>query len=745
MVFAAYVSSNLAASSTHLARTCFWSQRFVTIGYIAVDAFLLLTGFLFGLQAVKRGLAEYQHSKSSTDVAKGLSSAERQPNAPSGCCCAAHRMGWYRRFVRIMPPMILAIAVHCALLFRHGLYPLGVVRSEARVDLQRFAADPFADGTPPSNSTDLDPEYGMCNNGCGSWWANLLQAQSLVPFGGVMIHTWTVVTQYMFYMTFPLLTKNTTILRKARLPLACLFVLACSGLVKLVGFVHVSGMAHNTIVRGVLSFFWYAFPAARIGVVYAGVALAWLLHAWESGSRPRVQAAVDWLLGTSSSALCARSLLWAVVAVYVHQADADFGSSQSALLATLLHVGSVGSAVAWGWLVLLAVTGTPVLGTPKLQSVALHTASKDAPTPPTSQQDPPSTGPRQRVRSRSVSDFLQLPARGLTAPSEGGGENSCAAQASKVTCDQGVEQGSEGGQGGKQGGVSLRTRGLSWGGFTPLARLSYLTYLSHCMVMVFMFSHPDRLMPQSEMPLPAPRPNLKPHTVTAGNIGFWINGTWPLHGGSADFGQAAWAQLDHDAISRKWMAAPAAVPPRSVLPSKNAAPEAGGEAQLGTVESKRQNTPPGCWAADFVRAEANGVPGAFSVVDGFQDEKEYPTWAPRQLGSAPPSVQEFWASTALVITLTFALCWVADMLVVTPLTRVLLLPPVAKWLQWPVLAYSVLVLAVGVLAHTAMAVWYLAYATPWTELGGAGVLHVLPQSPLVRAYHAFHFGVQPPA
>ena len=97
-----------------------------------------------------------------------------------------------------------------------------------------------------------------------------------------------------------------------------------------------------------------------------------------------------------------------------------------------------------------------------------------------------------------------------------------------------------------------------------------------------------------------------------------------------------------------------------------------------------------------------------------------------------------------MIVATFTACWVLDAMVVTPVTRLLLLPQTAAVLQWPVLVYSISVLVAGTLAHAALAVWYLVHATPWVELGGAGVLHVPPLSPLVRAYHAYHFGQPPP-
>ena len=558
-------------------------QRFVTIGYIAVDAFLILTGFLFGLQALKSSWAERgRRLKSSNEDAEPSVRSTRTAD----CCCSRHRMGWYRRFVRIMPPMMLAIAVHCAFLFRNGLYPLGVVRSEARLDLQRFDSQPFSAGTAALNASADDDTFGMCNNGCGAWWANLFQLQVLIPFGGVMIHTWTVATQYLFYLTFPLITRNWDISRKATLPLFCLSVLGFSAALKLVGFVHVSGMAHNTIVRGVLAFFWYAFPGARIGVVYAGVALAWLLHGWESGSRPRVRAAVDWALGPSPGGVALRSAAWVLVGTYVHFADADFGSSQSALLATLLHVGSVGSAAAWAWVVVLAVTGTPVLGT-KFgdESAVLNTSVKAGVelSPPSSSLTPPSSPLRPRLRSRSVSDFVQLPARGLS-----GAEVQSKTQASTHAPQR------EGQRKAVRGGSAFSVL-LAWKGFKPLARLSYLTYLTHCMVMVFCFSSPERLMPHSQMPLPAPRPLLKQNTVTAASIGFWINGTWPEHGETAEYGAAAWQNLDHAAIASKWLSSRPEASAQSVLPSKNTGSPSRSEVvtpQAASTTAPKAKTPP---------------------------------------------------------------------------------------------------------------------------------------------------------
>lgn len=706
------------------------AQRFVTIGYIAVDAFLLLTGFLFGLQAVKRSWSERQLVRKE-NAKSNVSTCESDQR---DYCCSRHRMGWYRRFVRIMPPMMLAIAMHCLLLFPNGLYPLGAVRSEARVDLQRFAADPFSPGVPPSEDALQDASYGMCNNGCGSWWANLFQLQALVPFGGAMIHTWTIVTQYLFYLTFPLVTRNIDLSNKARMPLFCAAVLACSAVFKLVGFVHVSGMAHNSIVRGVLSFFWYAFPAARVGVVYAGVALAWLLHAWESGSRPKVQAALDWALGPTPAALMFRSAAWGLLATYVHFADADFGASQSALLSTLLHVGSIGSALSWSWLLVLAVTGTPILGAEfeQMPILANGSVSMNASLSPLSQKTPPVNRPR--LRSRSVSDLLQLPARGLSAaePADDTAAKEAAGAALPVS-------GKGGGDKASQGGVSLLTTALAWRGFQPLARLSYLTYLVHCMVMVFAFSQPSLLMPHSVMPLPVPRPMLKQNTVTAASIGFWINGTWPRHGKHAEHGADAWLHLDHDAIARKWATAHTATA-RAVLPSKNAEQEQqSGHQHTLTPPSSQSEAPPGCWAQSHAQARALGLPSAFEAVGAFTAEVEYPHWATRQQGTRAPTPVEFWAATLAVIAATFAVCWGLDLVLVSPATRLLLSAPVANLLQWPVLAYSVGVLVVGVLGHSALAGWYLTQATPWMELGGAGVLHVPPQSPLVRAYHAYHF------
>jgi succinate dehydrogenase/fumarate reductase cytochrome b subunit len=127
------------------------------------------------------------------------------------------------------------------------------------------------------------------------------------------------------------------------------------------------------------------------------------------------------------------------------------------------------------------------------------------------------------------------------------------------------------------------------------------------------------------------------------------------------------------------------------------------------------------------------------MVAKFEDNSEYPAWARYVPSSRGPSVAVFWRSTGIVIGITFAVCWVLDVFVVSPGTELLLQPAVAHVLQWPVLVYSLCVLTFSLLVHVGMGVWYLLYATPWAELGGAGVLHAQPQSPLVHAYHNLYF------
>ena len=589
------------------------SQWLLSIGYLVVDAFLVLTGFLLGLQFMRKAAkASVALSKRAADGDSRASALERTSAASDeqAGCCSRHEGSWYRRFVRIMPPIALALVLHCLVLFPGCAYNLGSIRNDSRASFARFMAE----------------DASCATNGCELWWTHLLHLQSIAPYGGTLIHTWNLTTQYtFFYLLFPLVARVLALHKSWRLPAFVTVVLALGSLARAVTHVHLRMLPAGGVFLGMTGLWWYMHPFNRMGVLYIGVLLAWILHSWHTGHNQTARQAVDWLLSAATLPTALRCLAPAAFVAFLALTAPDAALAPSIDWHMLVHVGSIGSALAWSWLVGVLVLGAPLLRSHKTPQAA---------TPP-----------------------------------------------------------------------SMATQVLAHKAWRPMARLSYLAYLLHPMLQLLLYRDPALLMPDSTMPLPVPRPVLHPHASSVANMNMWLNGTWPAGILAAD---GAGAGMNASAVQAVWGAVPS---PEDYSPDPHIA------AEWGETVAK-------CWPS--------APHGPLAAVARLEVDGAYPDTAPRIPAGSPPTVAWFWPATVASTLLVFAVCWVLDALVVTPLTTILLSNPVHAVLRWPVLAYNWLVLVLGVALHLFVMWWLLVFVHPGLELGSAGVIHDQGEVPWIK-------------
>ena len=225
-------------------------RAFVLPGYMAVDVFFVLTGYLLTSSLFRKEKAAREKlAAEAAQPTKGSAAADgdatatgddgAKPSAKSRVLVPVNVRSWvYRRAMRVLPGILVALAIWCFVLFPKGAsfglhlrppcgvsshtvdhavcvhvlqrcgtagsFPVSVVRGEPTL---RLAKHHFGDATQcvpcpclvcptaclVSVAVGAHPEVIACvfhstslPNSCEHAWANLLFINMLIPFGGCM-------------------------------------------------------------------------------------------------------------------------------------------------------------------------------------------------------------------------------------------------------------------------------------------------------------------------------------------------------------------------------------------------------------------------------------------------------------------------------------------------------------------------------------------------------------------------------
>lgn len=312
------------------AERLFWKLPLLEHGYLAVDGFFVLTGYLLALQLYN--------------------------SAPTGTYTTA--AAWLRKYarqrlIRIMLPFIVLAVLHCAVVNRGGVYAKDAVRlAPARDIFERFFPAPL---------TSVD-------NGCATVPVNLLHLPQLMPFNGCFMHSWSVSVQYHAYVWLPIAWWLLQLGQGRRLLTFAGALTTAATLLRAVGQRHSSQFEAATIVGGAAELYWYSHLLSRVHTIGLGAVAAWV-----SRERPTL---------LQSAGL--RRALYAFCAVFLAlqfgwrewfgdcRFEAWWGHT---LFVALLQVGTVSCALVWCTVLLLARHGAGRVGS-VLQAALSHRAWK---------------------------------------------------------------------------------------------------------------------------------------------------------------------------------------------------------------------------------------------------------------------------------------------------------------------------------------------------------------------------------
>lgn len=320
-------------------------SHLVKHGYVAVDAFFLLSGFLMGRDLLNKPLS----------------------------LTTLHTY-WRTRAVRIMLPIFGLILLHCGIVNRTGSFQQSLVRQEGAVKVY----------------AEFFPGAEKISSGCDMAWGVVAHVSPLLPYNGCFMHSWSVDVQYLSYLLLPLLllamgvgagkgkgaaagagagekegnsgsgsgtqegSSSSSITRKLML-LTLVWGLS-SSLFRFFCQRYLVQFPEGTLLSGVLDLFFYSHPLNRMWTIMAGVALARGMSDRQSAiyaflSRASRSAVLQLLCWTMTLGWFAVMILWKDIA-----GDHRFVSSPlQSLYVSLLGLGGPASVFAWSWVMASAV------------------------------------------------------------------------------------------------------------------------------------------------------------------------------------------------------------------------------------------------------------------------------------------------------------------------------------------------------------------------------------------------------
>ena len=244
----------------------------LNLGFLPVDGFFVLTGFLIAYPLFKE---EHKRIKAIKEAEGDRAAAAVNSDQKASGSVWSFDLGtfYYRRVTRMLPSYILAIYFHCGILFPNLIqHSMDVVRSDGFRN--------FIDRVLP----DLKDAPNNCTP--GYLFTNLTWTNHLMPFGGCCGWTWSFALQFNFYLFFPLLWKwaHARLAKKQSssssspsafvLPFLYVF-LVFSLFVRFVSFLQIRRFDLRHEEGIFMGFFWYSNTFTRGGAIVWGVLAAY--------------------------------------------------------------------------------------------------------------------------------------------------------------------------------------------------------------------------------------------------------------------------------------------------------------------------------------------------------------------------------------------------------------------------------------------------------------------------------------
>eukprot|EP01138_Halocafeteria_seosinensis_P004056 gb/GECG01004148.1/.p1 GENE.gb/GECG01004148.1/~~gb/GECG01004148.1/.p1 ORF type:complete len:652 (+),score=45.42 gb/GECG01004148.1/:1-1956(+) len=285
-------------------------------GYVAVDGFLVLTGFLVSMPYVSRNSRLSMTGKSLPERAKFIVDQ------------------YFKRFTRIVPPLAVALLLHCCVVFPSGTQEIERQRQlSGQVVLRRLL-----DVQTPLMS-------GKLGNGCENSWGALLFVNNLQAFGGTLMHLWSLAVQYQFYLQLPILHAVYDLSRGKRFLYVTLAITSFGLICRAASLLYFHSFPVNSLVQSLMNFNVYSFTFNRLHSIWIGGLAAWTID--------RYPGALRQLQKKSLTSAVVHLLLIVLSSLYVYWSCfiSGIGVPRSVSYNALLHVGSVGSALVWCYVI----------------------------------------------------------------------------------------------------------------------------------------------------------------------------------------------------------------------------------------------------------------------------------------------------------------------------------------------------------------------------------------------------------
>lgn len=251
-------------------------------GYIAVDGFFMLTGFLLVLPLLQEQTKLLKNSTVlSSPVASSVTMTSRKRSSSSSSSMSTsatsvatsvvptsspgttvtdsiHRY-WKNRFIRVMIPYIFLGILHCLVINRCGVYPQSRIRLIPAKDMFQL----------------FFPNQADVSSGCENVWTNIIHVPFLLPFNGTFMHSWSLGVQYHVWLLFPMVWYHYKLYEKQKLYKFTGYCILFSIIFRGIAQYHSStpGIEKGSIIGGILDLFWYSSPFARGHIILLGTCI----------------------------------------------------------------------------------------------------------------------------------------------------------------------------------------------------------------------------------------------------------------------------------------------------------------------------------------------------------------------------------------------------------------------------------------------------------------------------------------
>jgi peptidoglycan/LPS O-acetylase OafA/YrhL len=301
--------------------------------YVVVDLFLVLTGFL----AMRSAIGSKQRGRAVS---------------PSVCAWMGLDLGSMRgKFWRLMPPYVTTMIGAMILFAGDRTWPSMYTRSEWSQRIGQL----------------FGPGNDWQGASLGSAGANLLHLNSLVPYAGFLIHTWSLAIQYVWLLVVP----SGVLAAHAAKPTArgalsvALWSAAATAVMRGVMWTKLSTFGGATDLSGYVHFSFYCALGARLLPLMLGAAIAILLadpEGWKAVRASLVGAAWQgWAVRVSMLLCCIGTFAGNTFWEYVFGHPEEHSGVHQLLFYVVFKPGGVASSLVFAWLVLVAVGNLPLL------------------------------------------------------------------------------------------------------------------------------------------------------------------------------------------------------------------------------------------------------------------------------------------------------------------------------------------------------------------------------------------------